>query len=215
MTYIELRDVCFAYDEITALKHVNIELSRGECLALQGPNGCGKSTLLKLLSGLIFPMQGIFFFDGKEITANQMKDQLFAKKFHQTVGYVFQNAETQLFCGSVLEEIAFGPQQMGLSEDEVQKRCEDVLELLEIEHLKNRAPYHLSGGEKRKVAIACVLSMNPSVLLLDEPLAGLDPRSAAWLSDFLQELKEAGKTIILATHNDVLAQNLADRIYTF
>ncbi len=110
------------------------------------------------------------------------------------------------------EEISFGPRQMGLSEEEVKQRTDDVIGLLGIEDLRERAPYHLSGGEKRKVAIACILSMNPEALVLDEPLAGLDRKTQEWLVEFLLDLKKAGKTLIVSTHNDELAHTLADRL---
>ncbi len=209
---IKLDHVCYAYDKHVALRHITLDIRRGETIALQGANGCGKSTLLKILSGILYPDEGYYLFEGKKISAQTMKDRIFAKAFHQKVGFVFQNADVQLFCGSVEEEIAFGPMQMGLSREAVDKRVADVIALVGIEHLRDRAPYHLSGGEKRKVAIACILSMNPDVLILDEPLAGLDRKSQAWLKTFLQQLKAAGKTMIFATHDDDLAALLSDRI---
>ena len=127
------------------------------------------------------------------------------------MGYVFQNADTQLFCGSVEEEIAFGPIQMGLSEEKVKQRTEDCLRLFGIEKLRERPPYHLSGGEKRKVSLACILSMNPEVLILDEPLAGLDESTQKMLIDFLKKFHAAGKTLIIITHNNQLAKELGTR----
>lgn len=209
---IELKDVCYAYDGIVALRYVTLCIRKGETVVLQGANGCGKSTLLKLLNGLIFPAEGRFTFEGTEITERAMKDSRFSKRFHQRVGFIFQDADVQLFCGSVEEEIAFGPLQMGLPEEEVRRRTEDMLRLLGLDKLRSRAPYHLSGGEKRKVAIACVLSMNPDVLVLDEPLAGLDSKTQRWLTDFLKALHAAGKTLVISTHNESLARELADRI---
>lgn len=209
---IQLEDICFAYDGEVALRHVTLHIKRGETIALQGGNGCGKSTLLKLLNGLVYPEIGTYTFDGKEISEKSLKDNQFSKWFHQKVGFIFQNSDVQLFCGSVEEEIEFGPRQMGLSEEEINRRLEDVIQLLGIDKLRKRAPYHLSGGEKRKVAIACILSMNPEVLVLDEPLAGLDKKTQEWLTGFLLALKTAGKTMIIATHNDELAATLADRI---
>ena len=211
-TIITLEKVCFAYDEQIALRYIDLDIRRGETVVLQGANGCGKSTLLKLLNGLIYPEQGHYFFMGDEINEHTLKDQLFSKGFHQKIGFIFQNPDVQLFCGDVREEIEFGPRQMGLSEEEIARRADDVIELIGIEHLANRAPYHLSGGEKKKVAFACVLSMNPEVLVLDEPLAGLDKSSQDWLTDFLQELQDAGKTLIISTHDDELAHLLGDRI---
>ena len=127
------------------------------------------------------------------------------------MGYVFQNADTQLFCGSVEEEVAFGPIQMGLPDTEVKRRTEDCLRLFGIEKLKERPPYHLSGGEKRKVSLACILSLNPQVLILDEPPAGLDETTQDMLLDFLKNFHKAGKTLITITHNRQLASILGTK----
>ena len=209
---IKLDNVCYAYDGLVALRHINLEINKGDTIVLQGSNGCGKSTLLKLLNGLIFAEEGEYYFDNELITQDKMKDSKFSKSFHKRIGFVFQNPDVQLFCNNVYEEIAFGPIQMGLSEEETNKRVSDLLTLLNIEHIRDRAPYHLSGGEKKRVALASVLSMNPEVLVLDEPLAGLDKATQDWLLDFLQELQSAGKTLIISTHDDALAHLLGDRI---
>ncbi len=209
---IELQDVCFAYDGRAALRHVTLSVRRGGCVAFMGDNGCGKTTLFKLLNGLLFPEEGHYFFQGREITERALKDARFSKWFHQRIGLVFQNPDVQLFCGSVWEEIAFAPRQMGLSEEEVSDRVEDVLRLLRLEELRERAPYQLSGGEKKRTAIACVLSMNPEVLVLDEPLAGLDRGTREWMLAFLPRFQEAGKTLLVATHDEALAEKLADRL---
>lgn len=208
---IECNNLCYAYDNYIALRQVNFTVSAGETVVLQGPNGCGKSTLLKLLNGLLFPAEGTFRFQGKDITEKTLKDKRFAKEFHQKVGFIFQDSSLQLFTGSVEEEIAFGPRQMGLSEEAVTQRVNDVLQLTGLTALRDRAPYHLSGGEKKKTAIACILSMNPEVLVLDEPLAGLDTKTQQWLVSFLKELQSAGKTLIISTHNNALAEELGHR----
>ncbi|MBQ1549970.1 MAG: ABC transporter ATP-binding protein [Clostridia bacterium] len=207
-----LDNVCFAYEGHIALRYITLDVARGETVVLQGSNGCGKSTLLKLLNGLVYAEEGTYKFDGDVIDEKSLKDNVFSKRFHQRVGFIFQNSDVQLFCGNVEEEISFGPRQMGLSEEEVKRRTDDVIGLLGIEDLRERAPYHLSGGEKRKVAIACILSMNPEALVLDEPLAGLDRKTQEWLVGFLLDLKRAGKTLIVSTHNDELAHTLADRL---
>ena len=207
-----LDNVCFAYEGHIALRYITLDVARGETVVLQGSNGCGKSTLLKLLNGLVYAEEGTYKFDGDVIDEKSLKDNVFSKQFHQRVGFIFQNSDVQLFCGNVEEEISFGPRQMGLSEEEVKRRTDDVIGLLGIEDLRERAPYHLSGGEKRKVAIACILSMNPEALVLDEPLAGLDRKTQEWLVGFLLDLKKAGKTLIVSTHNDELAHTLADRL---
>ena len=208
---ITLEKVCFAYEHEVALRYVNLHIEKGESLVIQGPNGCGKSTLIKLLNGIIFPSEGHYLYKGHEITEKALKDRQFAKWFHQQMGYVFQNADTQLFCGSVEEEVAFGPIQMVLSEAEVRERTEDSLPQLVIEKIRERPPYHLSGGEKRKVSLACILSLNPEVLILDEPLAGLDEKTQDMLLDFLKNFHNAGKTLITITHNRQLAENLGTR----
>lgn len=207
-----LDNVCFAYEGHIALRYITLDVARGETVVLQGSNGCGKSTLLKLLNGLVYAEEGTYRFDGDVIDEKSLKDNVFSKRFHQRVGFIFQNSDVQLFCGNVEEEISFGPRQMGLSEEEVKQRTDDVIGLLGIEDLRERAPYHLSGGEKRKVAIACILSMNPEALVMDEPLAGLDRKTQEWLVGFLLDLKKAGKTLIVSTHNDELAHTLADRL---
>lgn len=208
---IRLENVCFAYEKEVALRYINLQVDKGDSLVLQGPNGCGKSTLIKLLNGIIYPTEGRYFYKDHAITEKSLKDSVFAKWFHQQMGYVFQNADTQLFCGSVEEEIAFGPIQMGLPEEEIQKRTQDCMCLFGIEHLRERPPYHLSGGEKRKVSLACILSLNPEVLILDEPLAGLDEKTQEMLLMFLKSFHQAGKTLITITHNRELAETLGTR----
>ena len=208
---IKLEHVSFSYDNICALNDISFSINDNESIALKGPNGCGKSTLLKLLNGIIFPTKGDYYLDEYHITKDTMRDNKFSKMFHQKIGFVFQNPDTQLFCGNVYEEIAFGPRQMGFSEDIVDKRTQDCLNLLEINHLRDRAPYHLSGGEKRKVAIASVLSLNPYILMLDEPLNGLDSDSQEWLVNFLINLKSSNKTILLSTHDETFAHTVCDR----
>ena len=208
---IELKNVCYAYGNEIALRYINLNIQKGESVIIQGPNGCGKSTLIKILNGIIFPMEGSYTYEDHEITEKALKDSRFAKWFHQQMGYVFQNADAQLFCGSVEEEIAFGPVQMGLSEEEIKKRTEDCLHLFGLEKLRERPPYHLSGGEKRKVSLACILSLNPEVLILDEPLAGLDEKTQDMLVEFLQSFHNAGKTLITITHNRQLAETIGTR----
>ena len=194
---IRLENVCFAYEKEIALRYVDLHINRGDSIVIQGPNGCGKSTLIKLLNGIIFPSEGKYFYQGHEINEKALKNSQFAKWFHQQMGYVFQNADTQLFCGSV--------------EEEIKKRTEDCLHLFGLEKLRERPPYHLSGGEKRKVSLACILSLNPEVLILDEPLAGLDEKTQDMLVEFLQSFHNAGKTLIMITHNRQLAETIGTR----
>ena len=197
---IELKDVNYSYDGCKALKDISLKVEKGESVSLLGPNGSGKSTLLKLINGLIFPESGTYSFDGEEITEKKLKNAGFSKRFHQRLGFVFQNSETQLFCSDVYDEIAFGPRQMGFDEKEVESRVDECLGLLNLQNFKTRQPYHLSGGEKKKVAIASVLALNPEVLVLDEPMNGLDKDGVSDMREYLLKQKEQGKTIIIIAH---------------
>jgi cobalt/nickel transport system ATP-binding protein len=195
-----------------ALNRVNLSIGKGESVAILGANGCGKSTLLTILDGLLFPSAGSFEAFGMEINEERLTQPTVVQQFRSRVGMVFQNSDVQLFCSSVRDELSFGPLQMDLPAEEIRQRIRDVLALLEIEHLVERAPFGLSGGEKKKVAIASVLTMNPQVLLLDEPANGLDPRTQAWLVEFLLHLRQAGKTIVAATHDLSMVDEVADRV---
>ncbi len=209
---IELNGIGYSYYQDIVLNNFSLNIKEGESIAICGDNGSGKSTLLKLINGLIFPQKGFYKFEGVEITEKQMEVSEYSKQFHQKIGFVWQNPDTQLFCSSVEEELAFGPIQMGLSEEEIQKRVDDSLELLDLTKLRKRPPYYLSGGEKKKTSIASILTMNPSVWTLDEPLSSLDKKTREWLIDFLLALKKAGKTIIFSSHESSLVDILADRM---
>lgn len=208
---IKLDDICFAYDSTPVLKHFSTEVANGEFVVIKGDNGCGKSTLLNIINALEFAEIGTYTFDGTVIDKKAMKNEQFAKAFHQKIGYVFQNTDAQLFCSSVYDEIAFAPRQMQLDEAEVAKRVDDMLKFTGTEHLKERAPFHLSMGEKKKVAVASVLAMNPQVLILDEPMNFLDKKSREWLVEFLNQMHSVGKTIIIVSHTDDF-DKMADRI---
>lgn len=199
---IDIKNVSYSYNsEFEALKNINLHIDSGEAVAFIGPNGSGKSTFMKLINGLVCVDKGKYIFDGSDITQKNLQDDFFSKSFHKKIGYVFQNSEVQLFCSNVYDEIAFGIRQMGFSEKDVQKRVEDITTLIKIEDLKYRQPYHLSGGEKKKVAIASVLVMNPEVLVFDEPMNGLDPKTKRFLKDLMVTLNTSGKTILCSTHD--------------
>jgi len=212
---IEVKEVYFKYRDAQVLKNINVNIEEGESLALIGPNGSGKSTFLKLINGIIFPTKGTYFFNGDEINSKKLDDSNFSKTFHKKVGFIFQNSDAQLFCSNVYEEVAFGPRQMGLDEKEVDKRVCDCLRLLDIEDLKYREPYNLSGGEKKRTAIACVLSMNPEVLVLDEPMNGIDPKGKNFLRELLIKLNSSGKTIICSTHDFQYVEGVFKRVLVF
>ena len=206
------RDVTYSYlGRFPALDGVSLAVGSGEKVAIIGANGCGKSTLLKVLAGLVFPDHGTFEAFGQTITEDRLEDQQLSRAFRSRLGFIFQSSDAQVFSPTVREELAFGPLNMGLPHDEVVRRVADTLALLEIEELAERAPFQLSGGQKKRVAIGSVLVMNPEVLLFDEPTAALDPRTQQWLMELVVELSGAGKTIVLATHDLPTLGVLADR----
>jgi cobalt/nickel transport system ATP-binding protein len=198
---LSVEGVSYSYlERYCALEDVSFGVARGERLALLGANGCGKSTLLKILAGLIIPDRGSYTAFGELVSEEKLEDEQFSTGFRSRVGFVFQNADAQVFSPTAREEIAFGPLQLGLDRDEIETRIEDVTAMLEIGDLAERAPYQLSAGQKKRVAIASVLVMNPELLLFDEPTAGLDPRTRHWLLELIVELGRAGKTIVFASH---------------
>ena len=191
----ELKDVHYSYlGKYPALCGIDMTIKAGEKIAVIGANGTGKSTLLHLLDGLIFPNSGKVMAFGQDLSESSLNEEQSAHRFRSRVGMVFQNADIQLFCPSVREDIAFGPLQLGVNEGDVKKRLMEISELLDVRHLLDRSPHQLSIGEKRKVAIASVLAIDPDVLILDEPTAGLDPLTVRHIVDILVEANQRGKT---------------------
>jgi cobalt/nickel transport system ATP-binding protein len=197
------------------LKDLCLRIREGERLCILGANGCGKSTLLKIFAGLLLPQKGTFTAFESEMSEKKLNDDSFSKTYHKRVGFIFQNSDAQLFCSTVEEEIAFGLLQQDFTQDVVKQRIHDVVQMLDIEHLVHKPPFKLSGGEKKKVALASVLVMNPDVLILDEPTNGLDPRTQVWLVRLLNSINKAGKTIITSTHNLDLVLKISDRAVLF
>lgn len=215
-TIFEVARVSYAYEgKQVALDQVDLSVSAGESLVILGANGCGKSTLLKLLDGLYFPSQGSIAAFGEPLTEDALRDDEYNFAFRRRVGLVFQDPDVQLFSPSVLDEVAFAPLQLGFSRAEVNRRIDAALSALRIEKLRDRAPHRLSGGEKRRVAIASLLTLEPDVWLMDEPTTGLDPRSQSWLVEFIQAQREQGRTMITATHDLSIAEEIASRICVF
>lgn len=209
----EVKNLSYNYPgNISALKDVNFSVMLGELVALVGANGSGKSTLLRLLDGLLFPSGGEIYYEGVPLTAKTLDDAAYSRNFRSRVGLVFQDADVQLFSPTVWDEVIFGPLQLGISKAEIVSRGMEALELLGISHLKERPPYRLSGGEKKKVSIASVLSLYPRVLLLDEPTNGLDPHSQGVLIDFLIRWAGGGNTLIFSTQDLDLVEELASRV---
>jgi cobalt/nickel transport system ATP-binding protein len=197
---------------LPALAAIDLTILSGQHVAIVGANGSGKSTLLKMLDGLVFPTSGAIRAFGAPLTEDALEDAAFRRDFRSRVGFVFQEADVQLFCSDASDELAFGPLQLGLPRDEVERRVHEAAQQLRIEPLLDRPPYTLSGGEKKRVAIASVLTMQPHVLLLDEPTNALDPRSQVWLLDVLDDWQREGRTVVMATHDLTAAAESADRI---
>jgi energy-coupling factor transport system ATP-binding protein len=208
---IELRDVHHVYAsgtpfEVEALRGVSLTVEPDEVLGIVGGTGSGKSTLVQHLNLLLEPTSGEVHVDGADART------LRKSELRQRVGLVFQFPEAALFAPTVEEDVAFAPRQLGLAEDGVQSRVRETLELLDARHLAGRSPFALSGGERRRVAIAGVLAMSPEVLVLDEPTAGLDPASRAELLEVVRGLREAGTSVVMVSHDlDEIAE-VADRV---
>jgi cobalt/nickel transport system ATP-binding protein len=206
---IDADHVWFSYpDGFVALQDVLFQVRTGEFVAMLASNGSGKTTLIKVLVGLLKPQNGMVRINGHDLRSVP-NTELF-----QSVGLVFQNPNDQLFGATVAEDVAFGPRNLGLPESEVQQRISDALEAVAATPLRERAIQHLSFGEQKRVAIAGVLAMRPSILILDEPTAGLDPAGEHGMMHLLGELnRRSGITIVLATHSVDTLPLFADRVY--
>ncbi|MDW5562494.1 MAG: ABC transporter ATP-binding protein [Methanomassiliicoccus sp.] len=210
---VSLKGVMYRYpDGNVALDGLDLDIKKGEAIAIVGPNGAGKSTLLQIIAGLIPISSGTLTIMGKAVTAESVEKPHELEWLREKLGIVFQDSDVALFNSTAWNDIIFGPLHMGLPTDEVIARGERVLELLGIQHLRDRAPYRMSGGEKRKVSIASVLSLEPEILLFDEPTSDLDPRSRRGVVDLLKRMTAEGKTIIVATHDVNAVPDFATRI---
>lgn len=209
MHLIETRNLSHVYrGNVAALSGVNFVAERASRIAVIGANGAGKSTLFKHFNGLLKPASGEVLIRGEPITKENLRE------IRKIVGIVFQNPDDQIFSPTVEQDVAFGPMNLGLDDETVAHRVDAALALLDIEHLRERVPHHLSGGEKKRVAIAGVIAMEPQVLVLDEPTAGLDPQGVASLVEFVNTLPQKyGMTVIFSTHHVELVPEVADYIY--
>jgi len=208
LTHVYMKDSVF---EHIAIDNISFEIEDGEFIGLIGHTGSGKSTLIQHLNGLLKPSSGKVYVDGEELNSKEVK----MRKIRQKVGLVFQYPEYQLFEETVYKDVAFGPQNLGLDEDEIDKRVRESIELvgLDFESIRNISPFELSGGQKRRVAIAGVLAMEPKVLILDEPAAGLDPRGRDEILGGIKELHEKQKiTVVLVSHSMEDIANLVDKV---
>jgi cobalt/nickel transport system ATP-binding protein len=198
---------------ISGLNGIDLDVARGARIAVLGANGSGKSTLLLMLGGLIFPDKGGFTAFGKPMSEKAFGERDFSDAFRRKVGVLFQNPDVQLFCPTVKEDIFFGPLNFGMEKDKIEARYGELAALLGILHLAERPTYRLSVGEKKKVAIAATLIYDPEVLLLDEPTAGIDPLTNRRIIDVINDEAAKGKTVITATHDLHIVEEIADIAY--
>jgi cobalt/nickel transport system ATP-binding protein len=206
--------VSYRYDhDVAALNRLTVQIEEGQRVVLLGTNGSGKSTLLRILDALYFPQSGSVTFAGEPLTEGRLQEERFRFAFRRRVGLIFQNPDVQLFNPTVFDEIAFGPLQLRLPKAEILQRVSEALETMGIAHLRDRIPHRLSGGEKKRVAIASVLVLNPDVLLLDEPTTGLDPRSHSQMVDLLAGFSNTRGTVITATHDLSIVEDIADQCH--
>ncbi len=204
---LEAENVHFSYPDGTqALKGVNFKVFRGETAVLLGPSGAGKSTILLHFAGILFPSSGNIYVFGEKVSRRN------ANNVRRLVGFVFQNPESQLFCPTVWDDVAFGPVNMGLPPSEVEGRVREALEAVGLLEYAGKHPHHLSFGEKRRAALATVLSMKPEVYLFDEPTANLDPNNAFFIMEKIAQLSREGKTVLVATHDVDMLPQVASRI---
>ncbi|MEM3587093.1 MAG: ATP-binding cassette domain-containing protein [Candidatus Jordarchaeaceae archaeon] len=203
---IDVKNLDYKYpDETLALRNVNLEVSAGESILLLGVSGVGKSTLLMNITGLLTPTMGTIHVFGKRVIEKNIKE------IRRRVGFLFQNPENQLFCPTLWDDVAFGPLNLGLSRETVEERVEEALRLVGLTNYSEKAPHHLSFGEKRRAAIATILSMDPDILLLDEPTANLDPKNVENVIKIFKRLHSEGKTLIIATHDVNFLPQITER----
>jgi len=209
---IKAQDVHYKYEDGNeALKGVNLEIKQGEKIAILGANGSGKSTFLLTLNGLHKPSEGKMYF--KNEPYDYSKKGLF--NLRSKIGVVFQDSDNQLFSSSVFQEISFGILNLGTPENKAKEIIEKVIEDLDIKSFRNNPTYALSGGQKKQVAIADILVMNPEVIILDEPTSSLDPKHTSMVYNIINKLSTKGITIILSTHDVNFAYKWADKIIVF
>lgn len=211
----DIQNISFSYEGIQAIDGLSLTIGAGQRIALLGANGSGKSTFLKLLDALYFPDSGTITAFSEPLTEVKLMDDDFAFNFRKLVALVFQDPDVQLFNPTVFDEIAFGPLQLRWQKDEIRRRVDETMEVFGISDLKDRSPHRLSGGEKKRVALASVLILEPEVLLLDEPTSGLDPKSRGQIIDLLSEPDKTNRTVITATHDLDVIEDIADLCLVF
>ncbi|WP_295724996.1 energy-coupling factor ABC transporter ATP-binding protein [uncultured Methanobrevibacter sp.] len=209
-SHLSVKNLSYTYPDGTrALKNVNMEIFKGEKVAIMGPNGAGKSTLFSHFNGLTEPTSGYLELDGKKMEY----DKKTLLEIRQKVGIVFQDPNDQLFAPTVKEDVAFGPMNLGLDYEEVEKRVNEALELVGMKKFKDKTPHHLSGGQQKRVAIAGIIAMRPEIMILDEPTAGLDPQGVDQVLTILNNLNKDGMSIVISSHDIEMVNGFAEKIF--
>ena len=208
--HLSTKNLSYTYPDGThALKNINMEIYKGQKVAIMGPNGAGKSTLFSHFNGLTEPTSGHVEVDGKAIKYD--RDTLL--EVRQKVGIVFQDPNDQLFAPTVKEDVAFGPMNLGLDYEEVEKRVDEALTMVGMEQYMDKTPHHLSGGQQKRVAIAGIIAMRPEIMILDEPTAGLDPEGVEKVLSILNELNNEGMSIVISSHDIEMVNEFAEKIF--
>ncbi|MFX1481990.1 MAG: energy-coupling factor ABC transporter ATP-binding protein [Promethearchaeota archaeon] len=214
MPLVEFVDFSFKYlgAETLALKHINLKIEEGEYLVITGPSGCGKTTFCRAINGLVPQFHRGYIAGHVFVDGNDTRDHTVAQ-LATTAGLVFQQPENQLVTLNVEREIAFGPENLGVDPDEVRRRVEELIEMLDLEHLREKHPHEMSGGEQQRVAIAATLALKPRILVADEPTSNLDPRSAETILNLVSDLnKKRDLTVVLVEHRLDLVSKDASRV---
>ena len=208
--HLSTKNLSYTYPDGTpALKNINMEIYKGQKVAIMGPNGAGKSTLFSHFNGLTEPTSGHVEVDGKAIKYD--RDTLL--EVRQKVGIVFQDPNDQLFAPTVKEDVAFGPMNLGLDYEEVERRVDEALTMVGMEQYMDKTPHHLSGGQQKRVAIAGIIAMRPEIMILDEPTAGLDPEGVEKVLSILNELNNEGMSIVISSHDIEMVNEFAEKIF--
>ena len=208
--HLSTKNLSYTYPDGThALKNINMDIYKGQKVAIMGPNGAGKSTLFSHFNGLTEPTSGHVEIDGKAIKYD--KDTLL--EVRQKVGIVFQDPNDQLFAPTVKEDVAFGPMNLGLDYEEVERRVDEALTMVGMEQYMDKTPHHLSGGQQKRVAIAGIIAMRPEIMILDEPTAGLDPEGVEKVLSILNELNNEGMSIVISSHDIEMVNEFAEKIF--
>lgn len=209
---LEAKNLEYSYsNEHQALKGISLSIEKGERVCFVGSNGAGKSTFFLNVNGVLTPDKGEVYFKGKKVT----RDKKSLNELRRGVGIVFQNADNQIIATTVMGEVSFGPMNLKLPKEEVEKRVDEALKYMNLTEFKERAPHYCSGGEKKRISIADIIAMHSEVIIFDEPMTTLDPLNSEMLENVLTKLSNEGKTLLISTHDMDFAYRWSDRLVVF